>query len=1100
MNYKNILKAAAAAVASLSLFAGCTQAEFKEVTELNLARCLEPQNLGARVDVATGDNVTFEWDVNKDAQQYNLVVYTDEAMTAEALNTTLEASEVPYTTRLTADKEYFFKVQALAQGRGASNWAVYDGSFKTYAVKDNLFLEITGRTSGSVSLKWSAEASDYKEVTHITARPVAGGDAVKLDLSDAQAAAAAATVSGLQPSTEYQLVLYYLSASRGAVDAWTIADGSAYTTISTSEELVAAAKAGGSYYLAYSGSPYTLGAVVPATSLTLVGELSADGDRPVVDGAFALDSFNDASQSLYFEGITFTGLGNRSRVIDQTPGTTPTLGSIKFVNCRITDYKCGLFYDGNNDAVATIGEFSFNTCDIDNILGSGGDVFDVRKSINLGTLKFVNNTIYDGMRTFFRIDASENTKIDNFIFDNNTVKGICVMDDGNNRGIFSMRVAMTMSLKNNLFLWEDGGKKDEGTVDRAQLFQDHASTVVPTLTAENNYCYAQGKDFFNLVDAASAGFKVLAADPCYNSKGNFFQLSAQDLIAGKVGASKWWISFVEKEEDLTQNVVEGAHTWNFKDATLFAGDVKNSRVRDELLLVGTEATPLNADGAIKFLGAAVLNRKGVPTEGYASFKVNTPGSVDIEVVDGGAGSVVVALQDDNGFAVLGGVMAGANNGVQKVLVPAVAGEGTVYLYPTGAITVKQLAWSLDAEGGNCILDTPKPAVEPVTLTEGDETEVTVSWEAVKNAASYVVVFNKKSMAPQAELSFTVPAEDIAGLKAGLYTFTVQALPADGDIYYTKSDKGAASFAIQPKSSGGEVVEVTWTWDFSASDWQEQFATLGGANSDITNWNLTYDNLTIVSTAKSKYNTTFFQWGGKGSTSDRYMKFTAPEQGTLKVWASNTGSSEATDRFVTVNQDGEETSVVGGVPSSGEPALCEFSVKAGEVLIYCTGNALRFYKVEFSYSYTTGGSTPVEYDWDFSASDWQEQFATLGGANSDITNWNLTYDNLTIVSTAKSKYNTTFFQWGGKGSTSDRYMKFTAPEQGTLKVWASNTGSSEATDRFVTVNQDGEETSVVGGVPSSGEPALCEFSVKAGEVLIYCTGNALRFYRVYYTNQ
>jgi hypothetical protein len=197
-----------------------------------------------------------------------------------------------------------------------SKVSVYDGSFKTYAVKDNLFLEITGRTSGSVSLKWSAEASDYKEVTHITARPVAGGDAVKLDLSDAQATAAAATVSGLQPSTEYQLVLYYLSASRGAVDAWTIADGSAYTTISTSEELVAAAKAGGSYYLAYSGSPYTLGAVVPATSLTLVGELSADGDRPVVDGAFALDSFNDASQSLYFEGITFTGLGNRSRVID----------------------------------------------------------------------------------------------------------------------------------------------------------------------------------------------------------------------------------------------------------------------------------------------------------------------------------------------------------------------------------------------------------------------------------------------------------------------------------------------------------------------------------------------------------------------------------------------------------------------------------------------------------------------------------------------------------------------------------------------------------------------------------------------------------------
>ena len=33
--------------------------------------------------------------------------------------------------------------------------------------------------------------------------------------------------------------------------------------------------------------------------------------------------------------------------------------------------------------------------------------------------------------------------------------------------------------------------------------------------------------------------------------------------------------------------------------------------------------------------------------------------------------------------------------------------------------------------------------------------------------------------------------------------------------------------------------------------------------------------------------------------DRYFKFTAPEQGTLKITASNTGSSEALDRTVAV---------------------------------------------------------------------------------------------------------------------------------------------------------------------------------------------------------
>ena len=68
------------------------------------------------------------------------------------------------------------------------------------------------------------------------------------------------------------------------------------------------------------------------------------------------------------------------------------------------------------------------------------------------------------------------------------------------------------------------------------------------------------------------------------------------------------------------------------------------------------------------------------------------------------------------------------------------------------------------------------------------------------------------------------------------------------------------------------------------------------------------------------------------------------------------------------------------------------------------------------------------------------------------------------------------------------------------MWATNTGGSEDLTRLVTVNQNGEEVSVPGGVPSGGEPAVCEFSVMAGDVYIYCSGNGLRYYHVYYTNQ
>ena len=1105
---KNIFKTVAAFALTL-MAVGCTQEQFQEIKELSLKRCLEPQNLSARVDLATGEDVTFSWDVNKDADAYELVIVTDESKLATT-ETGIEvlASDVPYTTHLTADQEYFFKVRAyrleeedaetgvrLPVETSYSNWAVFEGGTKTYAVKDNLFLEVTARTASSISLKWSKDVEDYKEVSHIEAKPVSGGSTITKDLDDAAKNNAAFTVDGLQASTEYQITLFYLSASRGAVDVWTMASPGTKTVIATAAEVQGAFAAGGEYYLQYSDEPISMSTAKPTASVSIVGELGADGSKPTLVGKIELTAdLAEEGASLYFENIKFDGnLG--SRIVEHTGGT-PVVSSIKFVNCEITNFLGGFFY-GNNDAVVKIGEFVFDSCDMYGIIGSGGDAFDIRKTTEIENVVFKNNTMWDGIRTLFRIDASDAIKIGTIDFENNTVKNIATMDDGNNRGIFAVRVPHNMILKNNIFLWEDGGKgADSADADKAQLFQNNANTVEPTFTAaENNYSYAHGKDFFTKISAATAGFKVLTIDPCYNSKGNFFQLADEDLIKAKAGASKWWISYVEKTEDLTQNVIEGAHTWNLQDASLFAGEVKNSRVRDELLLVGTEATPMNADGAIKFLGASALTKKGVPTEGYIAFKVNTPGSVDLLLADGGASSVVVALQDDNGFSVIGGAMATANAGVQKVVIPAVSGEGMVYIYSTGAISIQKLAWSLDTIAGNKVLATPKPVVEPVTVMEGEAAEVTVTWEAIDNAANYVVVFNKRKQDPQTELSFTVPAEDIAALKAGLYNFTVQAFPREDDIYYVNSELGTASFAIQPKG-GEEQVEVTLTWDFSDADWQTALGALGAAGADITNIDLTVEGLTFHSGSKSKYAATYIQFGGKSGDMDRYFKFTAPEQGTLKITSSNTGSSEAADRTVVVTVGDDAQSQVGGAPSTS-PVTLEYSVAAGDVIITAPVNGLRFYKIEFTY--TTGGKKAIEYDWNFSGDDWQTALGALGAAGADITNIDLTVEGLTFHSGSKSKYAATYIQFGGKSGDMDRYFKFTAPEQGTLKITSSNTGSSEAADRTVVVTVGDDAQSQVGGAPSTS-PVTLEYSVAAGDVIITAPVNGLRFYEIYYTNQ
>ena len=111
MKYKNIIKTAFLVLAGAMALASCQNKEFDEVTSLSLKRCLEPLNLNARVNAAKGDEVTFSWDVNKDADHFNLVVYTDEAMTQKYLDETIEAARVPYVKRVDADATYYFKVQ-----------------------------------------------------------------------------------------------------------------------------------------------------------------------------------------------------------------------------------------------------------------------------------------------------------------------------------------------------------------------------------------------------------------------------------------------------------------------------------------------------------------------------------------------------------------------------------------------------------------------------------------------------------------------------------------------------------------------------------------------------------------------------------------------------------------------------------------------------------------------------------------------------------------------------------------------------------------------------------------------------------------------------
>ena len=212
MKAMNKIKYAIFALAALVLGA-CAREEFNPNEDLNLARCLQPMNLNARVSAALGDVVTFSWDVTKDAEVYILTVQNSDGSTF--LSEEVAPGSVPYQKKLEADKTFTFQVQAKAAGKGESKVAEYGKTFKTFAVKDNLFMKVTAREATSVSFAWSKEVADFQEVTKIEYYPskygeTAGSGAGSHTLSAEEIAAASATVDGLTPATEYTFTLYYL--------------------------------------------------------------------------------------------------------------------------------------------------------------------------------------------------------------------------------------------------------------------------------------------------------------------------------------------------------------------------------------------------------------------------------------------------------------------------------------------------------------------------------------------------------------------------------------------------------------------------------------------------------------------------------------------------------------------------------------------------------------------------------------------------------------------------------------------------------------------------------------------------------------------------
>ena len=821
MKYNNILKFVAAAFLAVTA-ASCAKAPFDEVTELNLSRCLTPMNLEARVNANLGDVVTFSWDVAKDADVYLLNIYTDKAHSKLYTSQVLSPSEVPYTIKLEADATYYFTVVAQKEGKTDSKVAAYDTAIKTYAVKDNLFLKLLDRSEQNVTVGWSKEVADYTDVDRVVYRRP-GDEATESThtLSASEIESAFALIEGLQPGQEYEFILFYKSASRGQINAWTLASTEGMTEVESLDGLKNAILTPGvNIYLKLAGSPYDIEALDISTGFSITGQLSVDGEMPVLTGELHIaDNWN--GNGLYFENVTFDGgptalapSGFGFAIQNKNGGTVKgkDIGNLTYINCVITNYTKGLIYEWGNDM--KLGDVTYSHCDITNINVDGtvgGDVFDIRQATSIASLTFEHNTIAQGMRTFIRQDAGS---LGALHFINNTLYNLCFVDNANNAGIFGLQVVPgEFIFRNNLFL----GMTGKATLESANVKYKSAADM--SVSAANNYFWSLpvGDDgsvtyFTDNFTLAQAAGVILDEAPCYNAAGGYFNILNTSEIAGKnIGASKWWTPYVEEPEDLTMVTVPVPHTWNLGNAKYFSGNIKKEMVRDYLFVSASEALPIvAANGMLNFLEPVIVNRQGVPQHNYVAFHTDVPGSLVIKA-DNPANYtshlvVGVGPVDGSSITIKGGVSALAEQGnATKILITSITEESVVYIYPSGPVSLSQLSWTGDVTPVNTALPTPNPVADPPTFTAGQATDVLITWDPVENAASYSVVFNGKTSTVN-EPEFVIGGTTTSMLDPRAYSVDVYANPGPDDIYNTESAAGVATFAVLPQG-GGESTEL-----------------------------------------------------------------------------------------------------------------------------------------------------------------------------------------------------------------------------------------------------------------------------------------------------
>ncbi|OUQ52891.1 hypothetical protein B5E60_09930 [Alistipes sp. An116] len=922
--------------------------------ELVLDRALMPLNVMGSV-LTTGNQIRLTWDV-RTTDTYEVVVYSDEGLTQKVTTRSdIQPTDLPVTLDLEVEKEYYATVQAFSSNeRTAPSKVAIVGPMTTYAIMSPLNPVVTARTSESVTLTWDQD--DF--VSHLLATPVAATaeEPVRLDLSEDQIAQAEATISGLKPSTEYFITVCYNSAVRGGQDVWTRPDTEGASEAATAEELLRLVTDGATrILLTNTETPYD---VTPpsepagstnalSTALTqdlaIYGQTSTEGKKPTVIGLAAKLGVGTAAYSFHLEDLVLNGNGGGSVVAIESANVK--IENLTVKNCEVYNYTKGVIAEtlDQADNGIDVQKMTFDGLYMHDIAGDGGDAIDFR----FGTyheVSVVNSTFYNGGRGFLfmqrgtipgKVTVSNNT-ISNFSLATNRKGLICLRATG--------LTTENFTVSNNLILNEYLASKD------FSFISNYSDAVVPTLSANyffNYYDNADKKEGFFYASNLDLtpelilvnGSKVLSEDPCEASERGKFYLVNGEIASVRVGDPRWWNAVAPVIPEQTElNAITEATVWNFADPETFeAQTIDRNRILGNLqFLVNDAEAPMaiTGNGTISFSAASTFSPVDEPTNNALAFKVSVPGSVLITPSDAGYNKHMELIVNGSRYALP------ADGSQSKFGFGDIQGETMIYICSCSPVELEALEWSLEVVSGGepKVLETPVfTTTELPSLDQGTSQAVTVSWNAVPNAAAYEVTFNGKTQTVETP-TYEISASTVAALKAGNYTVTVVAKAAEGSLNWTDSQAASLPLKINEVLT---TILTNHTWDFSDA---EVFP--AGDIKETT----VYGNLQFLVTDPAKPMTIEHSVGSSGEPVNR-IKFNGKStlsgvtpsaralalrvngNGTLTLKAISSSGSDP-DREVGVSANGKEyLKEACPTSSSGEPKTVTFTDLTGETMIY-----------------------------------------------------------------------------------------------------------------------------------------------------------------------